>query len=60
VYYPKPLHQQTAYRRFPVAGNGLPVSDKVAHEVVALPMHAFLEPATQDYIITAAREALRG
>jgi len=60
VYDPKPLHQQTAYKRFPMAGNGLPVSDKVAHEVVALPMHAFLEPATQDYIIAAAREALRG
>ena len=26
VYYPKPLHLQTAYRAFPVAGNGLPLS----------------------------------
>lgn len=58
VYYPKPLHQQTAYRRFPVAGNGLPVSERVAHEVVALPMHPYLEAATQDYIIEAARAAL--
>ena len=30
VYYAKPLHQQTAYRHYPVAGNGLPVSDKLA------------------------------
>jgi dTDP-4-amino-4,6-dideoxygalactose transaminase len=59
IYYPKPLHQQTAYRRFPVAGNGLPVSDRVCHEVVALPMHPYLKPATQDYIIEAARDALR-
>jgi dTDP-4-amino-4,6-dideoxygalactose transaminase len=58
IYYPKPLHQQTAYRRFPVAGNGLPVSEKVCHEVVALPMHPYLDEATQGYIIETARAAL--
>ncbi len=58
VYYPKPLHQQTAYKRFPVAGNGLPVSERVCHEVVALPMHPYLDVATQDYIIEAVRAAL--
>jgi dTDP-4-amino-4,6-dideoxygalactose transaminase len=58
IYYPKPLHQQTAYKRFPVAGNGLPVSERVAHEVVALPMHPYLDEATQGYIIDVARSAL--
>lgn len=58
VYYPKPLHQQTAYKHFPVAGNGLPISERVAQEVVALPMHPYLDEATQDYIIAAVREAL--
>ncbi len=42
IYYPKPLHQQTAYRHFPVSGNGLPVSETVAHEVISLPMHPYL------------------
>jgi dTDP-4-amino-4,6-dideoxygalactose transaminase len=60
VYYPKPLHQQTAYKHFPVAGNGLPISERVAQEVVALPMHPYLDEATQDYIIAAVREALAG
>lgn len=59
VYYPKPLHQQTAYKHFPVAGNGLPISERVAQEVVALPMHPYLDEATQDYIIEAVREALK-
>lgn len=59
IYYPKPLHQQTAYRRFPVAGNGLPVSERVCHEVVALPMHPYLDATTQASIIDTAREALR-
>ncbi len=58
IYYPKPLHQQTAYRRFPVAGNGLPVSDRVCHEVLALPMHAYLDADTQDYIIACTKAAL--
>ena len=60
IYYPKPLHQQTAYKRFPIAGNGLPVSDRICHEVVALPMHAYLDEATQGYIIETARDALEG
>ena len=59
IYYPKPLHQQTAYKRFPVAGNGLPASERVSQEVVALPMHPYLDAATQDYIIEAARDVLR-
>lgn len=59
IYYPKPLHQQTAYSRFPVSGNGLPVSDRVAHEVVALPMHPYLDEATQSYIIEVSRDALK-
>jgi dTDP-4-amino-4,6-dideoxygalactose transaminase len=58
IYYPKPLNQQTAYKRFPVAGNGLPVSEKAAQEVMALPMHAYLDEATQDYIIACVRKAL--
>jgi dTDP-4-amino-4,6-dideoxygalactose transaminase len=59
IYYPKPVHQQTAYRRFPCAGNGLPVSEALAQEVISLPMHAYLEPELQDRIVDAVREALR-
>ncbi|MBL8590350.1 MAG: DegT/DnrJ/EryC1/StrS aminotransferase family protein, partial [Methylobacteriaceae bacterium] len=53
VYYPRPLHRQTAYARFPVAGNGLPVSERVAQEVVSLPMHPYLDEATQALVIDA-------
>jgi dTDP-4-amino-4,6-dideoxygalactose transaminase len=58
IYYPKPLHQQTAYSKFPCAGNGVPVSERLAGEVLSLPMHPYLEEAVQDRIITAVREAL--
>jgi dTDP-4-amino-4,6-dideoxygalactose transaminase len=60
IYYPKPLHQQTAYRGFPSAGNGLPVSDAIAHEVISLPMHPYLAPELQDRIIAATRVAIAG
>ncbi|QFU16213.1 DegT/DnrJ/EryC1/StrS family aminotransferase [Microvirga thermotolerans] len=58
VYYPKPLHQQTAYKGYPVAGNGLPVSERLAKEVVSLPMHPYLTPEVQDRIIAAVKDAL--
>lgn len=58
IYYPKPLHVQTAYRDYPVAGNGLPVSERLAKEVLALPMHPYLDEATQGRIVGAVRAAL--
>jgi dTDP-4-amino-4,6-dideoxygalactose transaminase len=58
VYYPKPLHRQTAYKAYPFAGNGLPISDKLAAEVVSLPMHPYLTEGVQDRIVGAVRDAL--
>ena len=58
IYYPKPLHRQEAYGRFPCADGGLPVSDRLAAEVISLPMHAYLDEATQDRIIDAVQRAL--
>jgi dTDP-4-amino-4,6-dideoxygalactose transaminase len=58
IYYAKPLHRQTAYRDYPVAGNGLPVSERLADEVLSLPMHPYLEEAVQDRIVAAVETAL--
>jgi dTDP-4-amino-4,6-dideoxygalactose transaminase len=59
IYYPKSMHQQTAYRDFPVADGGLPVSERLSDDVIALPMHAYLDEATQDRVIAAVREAVQ-
>jgi dTDP-4-amino-4,6-dideoxygalactose transaminase len=59
IYYAKPLHKQTAYCDFPVAGSGLAVSERLADEVISLPMHAYLDEPTQDRIVDAVRRALR-
>ena len=59
IYYAKPLHKQTAYRDYPVAQAGLSVSERLADEVISLPMHAYLDDPTQDRIVDAVRGALR-
>jgi dTDP-4-amino-4,6-dideoxygalactose transaminase len=58
IYYPKSMHQQTAYRHYPVADGGLPVSERLSCEVISLPMHAYLDEATQQRVIKAVRGAL--
>jgi dTDP-4-amino-4,6-dideoxygalactose transaminase len=52
VYYVKPLHLQTAYKKYPVAGQkGLPVCEFLANHVLSLPMHPYLSEDSQNYII---------
>jgi dTDP-4-amino-4,6-dideoxygalactose transaminase len=58
IYYVKSMHQQTAYRDYPVAEGGLPVSEKLSDDVISLPMHAYLDEPTQDRIIRAVRDAV--
>ncbi|MFZ0719942.1 MAG: DegT/DnrJ/EryC1/StrS family aminotransferase [Xanthobacteraceae bacterium] len=60
IYYTKPLHRQPAYRDFPIADGGVPVSEQLSKEVISLPMHAYLERPVQDRIIDAVRRALAG
>ncbi len=58
IYYTKSMHQQTAYRDFPVADGGLPASERLSDDVISLPMHAYLDEATQQRVIEAVRGAL--
>ena len=54
AYYPMPMHVQACYSHYPQPG-GLPVSEAKADLVLALPMHPYLDEATQDRIIAAVR-----
>jgi dTDP-4-amino-4,6-dideoxygalactose transaminase len=58
IYYPKSMHQQTAYKHYPTVEGGLPVSEKLSEDVISLPMHAYLDQAAQDRVIKAVRDAL--
>ena len=59
IYYPIPLHRQHAYKQYPVGKGGVAVSDRLADEVISLPMHAYLDSPTQDRIVDATRRALK-
>ncbi|WP_213742203.1 DegT/DnrJ/EryC1/StrS family aminotransferase [Bradyrhizobium sp. dw_411] len=58
IYYPKSMHQQTAYRDYPIADGGVPVCEALSDDVISLPMHAYLDEQTQERIIKAVRGAL--
>jgi dTDP-4-amino-4,6-dideoxygalactose transaminase len=58
IYYTKSIHQQTAYKHYPVADGGLPASERLSDDVISLPMHAYLDEVTQDRVIQAVRGAL--
>jgi len=59
IHYPRSMHQQAAYRDFPVAEGGLGVSERLSGDVISLPMHAYLDKPTQNRIIAAVRGAVR-
>jgi UDP-2-acetamido-2-deoxy-ribo-hexuluronate aminotransferase len=59
IYYRKPLHRMAIYGHYPVVDNGIPVTDRLAEEVISLPMHAYLDTVTQDRVIGAVRSVLK-
>ena len=51
VYYPLPLSRQKAYAHYPSVP--IPVTADLCGKVVSLPMHPYLDDATQDRVIQA-------
>ena len=56
VYYPIPLSAQGGYCAFPSAP--VPVSERLSKHVLSLPMHPYLDEATQDVIVSAVLESV--
>lgn len=58
-YYPIPLHKMKAYEGISeVVGGELPVCDFLSTRVISLPMHPYLDEATQNLIIDEVKKAL--
>ncbi|MFJ4443748.1 DegT/DnrJ/EryC1/StrS family aminotransferase [Pseudomonas sp. NPDC089422] len=55
VHYPIPLNRQPAVRDDQAQ---LPIGDAIAARVMSLPMHPYLDVASQRHIITALKESL--
>jgi len=58
VYYPRPLHEQTAYMNFPSDPEGLPNSTKAAQCVFSLPMHPYLRAESIQRVCDAVVRAV--
>ncbi len=56
VYYPKPLHLQSAYSSFPRYPEDLKVSEYLSGSVLSLPMHPYLSSDDQERIIGLINE----
>lgn len=59
IYYPTPLHQQTAYKHYPSATETLGNAEALGPRVFSLPMHPYLGQHDQDYIIEGVIEAVK-
>jgi dTDP-3-amino-3,4,6-trideoxy-alpha-D-glucose transaminase len=56
VHYPRAIHQHPAYERLARRGS-LPVSERLAAEVVSLPLYPELSDAEADEVTSAVRDA---
>ena len=59
IYYPIPMHRQTAFSYLDLDENRCSVADQLADTVVSLPIHPYLSEADQDKICTAICEYLK-
>ena len=58
VYYPRGLHQQAAYAWMGLSDEAFPHTTKATQCVLSLPMHPYMEPDEQKYIIDSLLEVL--
>src|SRR2546421_9322191 len=56
IFYPLPIHKQPLYGRLGYADRDLPVAERLAGEVLSLPVHPALSDADLDTIATAVNE----
>jgi len=56
IHYPIPLHQQKAYQHLGYKAGDFPVTERVAREIVSLPMFPHLSGSQQDEVVSKVRE----
>jgi dTDP-4-amino-4,6-dideoxygalactose transaminase len=58
IHYPIPLHLQKAYQHLGYKAGAFPVTERVAAEIVSLPMFPQLDHAQQELVVKKVRESL--
>jgi len=56
IHYPIPLHRQPVYLEQGYGDVSLPTTEKVANEVLSLPMYPELDNEEIAYVVQAVRE----
>lgn len=59
IYYPIPLHEQTAYKNLGYSGTRLPRCSEIAKQVFSLPMHPYLKIDEVKYICETLKKVIR-
>jgi len=57
IFYNLPIHKQPLYKKFGYR-NSLPVSEKIANEVISLPVHPLVTKKDLDFIVKFFKESL--
>ena len=60
IYYPVPLHLQKAYSAYGYKKGDFPVAEKLAEQVLSLPMHTELEPDQVSYVCQQIKTFFHG
>jgi dTDP-4-amino-4,6-dideoxygalactose transaminase len=56
IHYPIPLHLQKAYRGLPYKKGDFPVTERIAAEIISLPMFPQLSPEQQDVVVASVKD----
>jgi len=56
IYYSKPLHLQPIYKNLNFKNGDLPITEKLAKEVLSLPLHPYLTQEEINYVISSIRD----
>jgi len=58
IYYPKPLHLQTAFASLGYKPGAFPVCENIANRIFSLPMHPYLDAQSQEAVFKVINHAI--
>lgn len=59
VYYPKPMREQGAFQSLGTGFGDCPVTSRLVHSVLSLPMHPYLDPADVRMVVDVLKNLLQ-